>query len=606
VVLCELEGHGRKEAALQLGVPEGTLSSRLAHARRVLARRLRSRGVTLAAGGVTTLLTEHAATAAVSTSLLASTVQAASATQAAPAAVASLAKGVLTAMFLGKLQRIAVGVLLGAAALGLGLGTRDLWAEQETAAQAPRADGADAQAEPPSLPPQAAAKKEAAAPAENSVYGLWRIVRIDSKEETRVFQDPSARMFLRLTATQAAFSSNARFGFPVSTGPGESIGISNNPDLYRSGGSGNVSGFKADAETFDWTWLGYNPQKVSLGKYALEGNRLRLYFGEKGGARPKDPTDAWQTWTLVRPASRQEVYQKVDALQGRWKAVAGEYNGAAFAPRELATVHLTIEGDCWEISRPAELGQPDAVPPVFFESRFKFVVDSVGTQNALVLSVDVQTAAKLVVLYELRGDELKVCWNSSPRPHRPPKELKTTPDSDLVLFVLKRERAGPVAAPGDPGAAVGAPNRAAPEAIAKSGKTQFRIGGPEGMKVRVFDAKEDKSVPARFTFDKPGTYRLRMSNVTKRPGQVYYPTLEILPLSSPQDLAFVANSYIPVELEDEDFRQADAGIVVTRYYYLDPDGADRAQVSDMRPGGTEGRGILAILRLGGIDLENED
>ncbi|MBX9625747.1 MAG: sigma-70 family RNA polymerase sigma factor, partial [Gemmataceae bacterium] len=52
VVLCELQGLGRKEAAARLGVPEGTLSSRLAHARKVLAGRLSRRGLATTAGAV--------------------------------------------------------------------------------------------------------------------------------------------------------------------------------------------------------------------------------------------------------------------------------------------------------------------------------------------------------------------------------------------------------------------------------------------------------------------------------------------------------------------------------------------------------------------------
>jgi RNA polymerase sigma factor (sigma-70 family) len=44
VVFCELEGRSRQEAAGHLGIPEGTLSSRLAAARKALAARLRQRG----------------------------------------------------------------------------------------------------------------------------------------------------------------------------------------------------------------------------------------------------------------------------------------------------------------------------------------------------------------------------------------------------------------------------------------------------------------------------------------------------------------------------------------------------------------------------------
>jgi RNA polymerase sigma factor (sigma-70 family) len=49
VVLCELEGVPRRQAAGLLGIPEGTLSSRLATARKMLARRLRLRGALPAA-----------------------------------------------------------------------------------------------------------------------------------------------------------------------------------------------------------------------------------------------------------------------------------------------------------------------------------------------------------------------------------------------------------------------------------------------------------------------------------------------------------------------------------------------------------------------------
>ena len=44
IVLCDLEGRTRKEVAAQLGCPEGTVASRLARARAMLAKRLTATG----------------------------------------------------------------------------------------------------------------------------------------------------------------------------------------------------------------------------------------------------------------------------------------------------------------------------------------------------------------------------------------------------------------------------------------------------------------------------------------------------------------------------------------------------------------------------------
>ena len=45
IALCDLEGNTRKEAARQLGIPEGSVASRLARARTLLAKRLNCRSV---------------------------------------------------------------------------------------------------------------------------------------------------------------------------------------------------------------------------------------------------------------------------------------------------------------------------------------------------------------------------------------------------------------------------------------------------------------------------------------------------------------------------------------------------------------------------------
>lgn len=131
IVLCDLQGHTRSQAARQLGCPEGSVAGWLARARALLAERLSRRGVALSAAALPALLLQNAASARVPASLTVSTIQAAlGGTLTAP--VAALTEGVLNAMSVNKLKWSAVALL----ALALGLTGTSLLVEQ-VPAQAP-------------------------------------------------------------------------------------------------------------------------------------------------------------------------------------------------------------------------------------------------------------------------------------------------------------------------------------------------------------------------------------------------------------------------------------------------------------------------------------
>jgi RNA polymerase sigma factor (sigma-70 family) len=246
VVLCDLEGMTRKEAARQLGIPEGSVASRLARARAMLAKRLTRRGVVFS--GMTV------ASASAPPALVASTIEAASllaagqVTGVVTAKVAALTDGVVKAMFITKLKSVLAVVLVLAAFVG---GAGLLY--QTQAAEPPK--GAPMKAEEkPGLPKPLLAKTD-----QERMVGNWFIMNDDSLRKGEMWVISNDKILMHA----------------------KNLGLNSQSYSHR------LSADK-DPKQIDITVTRVNGAPVGIikGIYALDGDELRLCLGGLDKDRP--------------------------------------------------------------------------------------------------------------------------------------------------------------------------------------------------------------------------------------------------------------------------------------------------------------------------------